>query len=313
MRRKVIKHGPASHVISLPSDWVKKYGIIKGSELDVITEEDNIIIRSSTESPSEETKIDITGLDRTSIMYILRSLYRLGYDLVDVRFDETKTTYQRKNKEVNVISVIHKEIDRLIGYEIIDEKERSCKIKDLQTINFKEFDQVLRRIFLLLKSMSEEFLNATKEENNASFETFDAKHDTITKFVSYCLRILNKKGYIEPKKTSYYYHIIALLDRITDIIKYAARNAMELDKKFDKKSIDLLSLIHESITKYYELFYKYENKDIHKINNIRYTAEKMLKDISKNISEIEIIILADMFQICEILLDLIEARTALEY
>ena len=35
MRRKIVQHGPATLTLSLPSGWAKKWGIKKGSELEV--------------------------------------------------------------------------------------------------------------------------------------------------------------------------------------------------------------------------------------------------------------------------------------
>lgn len=313
IKRKVVQHGPSTLIVSLPSRWVKKYNVQKGSELEVIEEDNNLVVGTDISPKLMEVDINITGLDRTSIMYAIRSLYRSGYDKVNVTFENQVTEYQRIKNNLNVLSVIHTEVNRLVGYEIIKEREKSCVIMDLQETSTKDFDQVLRRIFLLLKDTYQDFLEGIKTNDIISLETIENKHDTITKFVSYCLRMLNKKGYTQLKKTSYYYHIIAYLDRITDIIKYSARDARNYKKKLNPQIIDILEIICHDLNSFYELFYKFDNHKIFEINTNRYKVEKVLRQLPPNIKTTEMVIVVSQFQILEILLDLIEARTALEY
>src|SRR3989338_77410 len=128
MRRKVVKHGPATLIISLPSTWVKKNSIIKGSEVDVLEDGKRIIVSADSNNSAQmmEVDIDITGMDRTSVVYAIRSLYRLGYDTINVRFENNTTTYFKTGEKLNMISVIHTEVNRLVGFEIVEEKEKSC-------------------------------------------------------------------------------------------------------------------------------------------------------------------------------------------
>ncbi len=313
LKRKVIKHGPSTYIISLPIEWVKKHSITKGMELEVAEEGKKIVVSSENEDKPLEITADITGLDRTSIMYIIRSFYRLGYDTVKINFNKPTTIYQRTDKTMNTLSVIHTEVNRLIGYEIVQEGEKTCTIKDLQNASEKDFDTILRRIFLLIVYTSRDLLEGIKNNDISLLETIENKHDTITKFVSYCLRLLNKKTFIVQRKTSYYYHIIALLDRITDVIKYAAREIIEYNKKLSPQIIQIIEIIVKDIYNYYQLFYNYNNTKITEINTNRYKAEKDLKKIPNTTKTQEIIIANSIFQILETLLDLIESRTALEY
>jgi phosphate uptake regulator len=308
-----MRHGPSSLVVSLPSSWAAKYKITKGNELDIVEDGPRLVIAKESRDAPSETTINITGLDRTSIMYVIRSLYRLGYDVINVTFEDPVTIYQRTGKEMGVMSVIHTEVNRLVGYEIIQEREKSCVIKDLQDSSQRDLDQVIRRIFLLLVDASKDFYDGAKQNNKALLETMEDRHDTITKFISYCLRNLNKRGFEDPKKTAYYYHILAYLDRVTDIIKYAARDLITFNKKLSPKAVDILGIVTQDIEAYYHLFYKYENSKVVKINDTRYEAEKMIHDMMQTSKAWELYVSSNMFHILEILLDLVEARTALEH
>jgi phosphate uptake regulator len=313
MKRKVVQHGPATLIISLPSTWVKKYEVSKGDELNIIEDDNSLLVSTEIKRKSIEAEIDITDLDRTSIMYVIRGFYRLGYDKIKINFKKPTTMYQRAGKEISTHVVIHTEVNRLVGYEVIQESDKSCTIKDLQDASGKDFDQVLRRIFLLLNEASKSLVEGAKTKNDIILETIENKHDTITKFASYCLRLLNKKNHPTPRKTSYYYHIIASIDRIVDIIKYAARDLRKYKTEASPEILKILEKTHDTIYNYYKFFYKYDNEKIREMNGNRYMLEKKIRSLPNGTPTIEIIIATNIFHILEMLLDLVEARTALEY
>ncbi len=315
MKRKVVKHGPSSLIISMPSDWAKRNNITKGSEVDVVEEGKRLIV--SAESPFDaqnmEIEIDVTGLDRTSLMFTIRSLYRLGYDTINLKFASATLMHYRTRERLSVISAVHTEINRLIGFEIIKEKENSCVIKDLQAASMRDFDQVERRIFLLLMDASTQLSEAAKTRNAVLLKTMEEKHDTITKFISYCLRLLNKNGYYVPMQTAYHYYIIATLDRITDLIKYASRDLLGYSGKLNANVIGVLEAVSRHLRLYYEIFYKYEKEKVVELSRSRYDIQEKVRKLPDATKTAEKIVALNIASIPEIILDLVEARTGLEY
>ncbi len=313
MKRKVVLHGYSTLIVSLPSKWVKRYGIKKGDELDIKEEQNRLIISTDSSKKLDKTEIDITGLDRTMIMYTIRSLYRKGYDEIKVIFKNPMTTYYRIGREMKVISVIHQEVNRLIGVEVMQEHEDYCIIKDLQQTSTKDFDQILRRIFMLIQTAMDDLLKGISKGDNVLLDTVKEKHDTITKFVSYCLRMLNKRGYIEPKNTLYLYHIIATLDRITDNIKYLARDTLNFEVKFSAKGISILENIVKSLKIYTDIFYKVSTDKIIELSRLREKTSRMISNSINTLPAKELMLLKYMYHTLEMLLDLTEARMGLEY
>lgn len=310
MKRKVMKVAESSALISLPYRWVQKNNIQKGDDLEVEESGNSLIINTNAMRTNWETEVDVTNLDRTSIMYVIRSVYRQGYDKVKLNFSNPNTVYRRDGNKVSVINVIHKEVNRLIGFEVLQEQSNSCLIQDLQEASSKDFGQVLRRVFLILIDTMEEFVRAASEHDREVLASIENRHDTITKFASLCLRLLSKEGG-QVGKSSNYYHIIASMDRITDIYKYSARDILAYESSFSEGSIELLNMVKDGFKGFYRLFYKYSNETLQEINDIRYHAEKKLKEL--NVDKLELLTVSKHFTILEILLDLIEARTALEY
>ncbi|MBI2508431.1 phosphate uptake regulator PhoU, partial [Candidatus Woesearchaeota archaeon] len=260
MKRKVVKHGPSTFVVSLPSNWVKLQNIKKGDEIELIEDGKRLVIGSNLQPKILEGKVDISALDRTSIIYVIRGFYRAGYDLLHVTFNKPTTIYQREEKTLNVLSVIHSEMNRLVGYELLEEGKRHCLIKDIQSVDIKNFDQALRRIFLLLNSMAEEFLESITEHDVPSLETIEEKHNTITKFISYCIRLLNKQSNSDARTMSYYITTLLYLEDITDIFKYAARDLRANNDKIDSAVEEIAGKVISSIKSYAEIFYKYDEK-----------------------------------------------------
>ena len=312
MKRKVIQIADSTQLVSLPRKWALQHGIKKGEEVDVLEEGNRIVISTEKGLEFDKVELDITGLDRSSIMHIIRGTYRKGYDEIAVKFNNPVTIHFRPNKKIKVISVIHEEVNRLVGVEIIQQKENFCVIKDISQASIKEFDTALRRIFLLLTDANNDLINGAKSNNVVLVETIGEKHNTITKFASYCLRLLNKHGYPEPKKITFLYHIIASLDKIADILKYTARDIIDYKPRFSSEGKEVLTAIQDSIKDYSDLFYKFEISKVVNFMKNRDKAARMIKNPRK-ISSDEIRFLNNMENVLEILLDLSEARMSIEY
>ncbi len=297
----------------MPRKWTLKYGIKKGDELEVEEQGNKLLVGTERGTNLQSVEIDVTGLDRTSILYYIQSLYRVGYDQITVKFSEPYTTHLRTNEKKKVISVIHEVVGRLTGIEIVQQKENFCVIKDISEISEREFDTALRRIFLLLLDVNKDLLDGTKNNNRPLIETIDEKHDSVMKFVSYCLRIINKRGYHEARKAPIAYHIIANLDKVVDVLKYSARYVLDNGIVLKKESKEFLNPIHSSVEMYYELFYKF---DIGKVRAIYDNRDKVIKMIAKNVKKLpreDLAYICSLASMLEIITDIADSRISLEY
>jgi phosphate uptake regulator len=313
MRRKVVRHGSNTLTISLPAKWCRKFNVKNGDEIEVEERGSSLNLSNEKEISLDTVEIDLTGLDRSSIMYYIRSVYRRGFDEIVVRFNNPLAQHYRVGETKKVISIIHQEVNRLVGVEIIEQKSNLCIIKDVSGDSFRDFDVILRKVFLLILDALDDMVTSIKESKNILLEEIEEKHDTITKFISYCLRLLNKKGYTDYRKTMFLHTIIQSLDMITDIIKYSARDILSYNKKLQKETLDILSLIKNSYETFYGLFYKFNLENFSKLNEIRDTVLKKIDNISKKVPEKELVLIADMEHILEIIKEISGTRMGLEY
>src|SRR3989338_5310335 len=239
-QRKLIQHGTSSLTVALPIRWIKTRNLVKGNPVFVHEEGNKLIISTDETVKIGRISVDVTDLDRTSILLYVQSLYRFCYDEIEVHFNKPTIIHHRTKKETSVSSVIHQIINRCIGAEIIEQTKNKIIIKHLTKESEDDFKVVLRRIMLLLKDVIVSFNDGVKNNDKNILETIEEKHDTLNKFTNYCLRLLNKYGYPDVKQTSMYFHIIASIDKVVDPIKYATRDFLEYNKKPKKETIEIL-------------------------------------------------------------------------
>lgn len=313
MKRKVIQIAGSTHLISLPKAWTEKYGVKKGDELNIEENANKLLISTENDMPLGEIEINITGLDKPSIMHVIRGLYRRGYDTIKIRFDNPLTINHRTKETPSVLSVIHEEVHRLATIEIIQQKENFCIIKEISQTSTKDFDALVRRMFILLSDASKDLANALQTNDQIMLQTIEEKHNSIAKFANYCLRLLNKKGYTDTRKTQIIYNIIGNIDEIADVLKYTAWRAIGYKKKLTAESQEIIKNIDKSIQTYYDLFYNFEISKINQLSENREKIKSKIAIMTKSAPQQDILILVTMAYALEIILHITGARLSLEY
>ena len=313
IKRKVIQIANSTQLISLPRKWALKYDIKKGDELEVEEDGNKIFISTESVQESGNIEVDITGLDRDSFMFLIRILYVRGYDEIKLIFNNPIVHHYRLGKKVKVISAIHAEVNRLTGIEVIQQRENFCILKILSESSIKDFDLILRRIFLLISDASNDLIKGAGKGDKYLVESMEEKHNTITKFMSSALRLLNKVGHPNHKNTSLYYHIIESLDNVNDILKESARDIVNFKIKISKNSEKILFRINESLAEFNKFFYKFDFKLVEKLSSERYKIMVEIRGALKKLSKDEILLLMNMERVQEEILDLKVARMALQY
>src|SRR3989338_6301393 len=153
MRRKIVKHGSTSLTVTLPFEWVQKYGLKKGDELELEVIGSKVCFSTGKDIHSNKKEVDTTewGLFTKNN---LTHLYQLGYDEIEVRFDDEKTLQE-----------IIARVPECIGFEIIDQKPNSIYIKSIAHTLEEDFDILLRKSFLITNEMAKSVLEEIKSND----------------------------------------------------------------------------------------------------------------------------------------------------
>jgi phosphate uptake regulator len=264
MKRKIVQHGSSSLTITLPVKWTEKFNIKKGDELDVEESGSKLIV--TTQSESAGGKKIITAEQGKFTKNNLSHLYQLGYDEIEIELTDKETI-----KEIN------ERLPNCIGFEIIDQKDNKIYIKSIMTTLESEFDNMLRKSFLITEEMGKDIIEILeKKEFNRISETRNLE-SLNNKFTDICIRILNKKGYKIPERTIQMYEIVKNIERIADELKYIC-DELKVNKKIEKEFLSCLKEAVEYFLIFKEVFYKHNNKLKEKLYSDR---KKLIEKFSK--------------------------------
>ncbi len=312
MKRKIIQIANSTQLVSLPRKWCLANNIKKGDEIDVDEQGAQVIVSSEKKKVPTFIELDITGLDRTSLFYVIRALYKKGYDEIKVKFDKPTTKHFRKNKELNMITLIHEEATRLPGMEVIQQKENFCLLKAISDAQSSELQVILKRIFNLFMDAYSDLIEGAKKKNRTLLETIREKHDTITKFISHSQRLLNKNVTINKDNYSLLY-ILAQLDVITDMLNVSARNIIHYNKLISKPTVEILQGLYKSFEMYATLFQKFDKKLIIEISKNKVKVDTNIVTIGKKLPFEEMHLILTMQGSLNILRCLTESSFAMHY
>jgi phosphate uptake regulator len=314
MKRKVIQIADSTQLVSLPRKWALEHGIKKGYELDLQQEGNRIVISTESEG-NEEKKIElnITELDKDSIIFLIRGLYIRGYDEIKLTFDKPMCRHHRTGTDMRFSSVIHNEGRRATGLEIIQERGNFVVLKRISESTMKEFDAILKRVFFLLIDTAKDLYTGVKDRDYGLVKTLEEKHDNITKFLYYNLRLLNTVSYINYRDTPFLFHIISSLDLVIDILRNAARDIADNNLKPSKDGAAILGEIYKSIQLYYDVYYNFSLKKCEKFSEMRDKVLNSIKDLRKKLTKEDIFIATATEHCLEVLRDLYSARISIEY
>ena len=232
-----------------------------------------IRITNDNEITLDKKQFSIGNLKRLGISYIT-SLYRSGYNEIHLNYDDN-----------DYVETIHDVLsNEITGFEIVKQGNNYCIIKDITGHSKDEFNTALRRIWLLTLDLAGETLNSIKKNNMGNLKNIYFMDDSINKFSNYCLRLLNKKVYVNYSKTPLYYYLIKSLEELADKYKDLYKFYLNNKVKINDKSLETYDKINIHLNEYYNLFYSYDKEKMENLfNETKSTYEKTLK-LNSNIS-----------------------------
>ena len=265
MRRKVISLGRSTNVVSIPNSWCIQNKISKGDEIEM-HENFNSLVISPMESKTY-AKLDVTNMS-PMIKRILGSYYKSGFDKITVSFSTKEELYE-------VEEVIR---DEFIGFEIISNSDDEITAKSVSEPNLEEFENMLRRMMLIITSMLESLL-LDKLSDSDKDKVILADKD-VNKIADYCRRTINKNSLWAISKTLKrnppLYFIVEQLEKIGDEARDLARC-----KNIENVS-DILKEISIYFNSFYDLFYRFE---LHKVSSFGEERCRLKKMIDERIKE----------------------------
>lgn len=249
MKRKLVKQGAATMMISLPAKWIQENKLDKGDEVEMIEEGKKIVILNEVANTSKQvSKVNISGLNPL-VNRVLMSYYIKGVDELEVVFLKPEEIRDFQKRIIN----------ELLGFEIIKQSQNTLLIKDITGTDKQDVNDIIKRIFFILDSMTEELILAL--EKKQSLEPIIEIDSSVNKFVNFCLRNLNKYGYIDHNKTIYIYSIVSTLEVVGDFYKKIAEEISK-DKNVSKSDTDVLRDMRSFLKDFEKILFNFTREGI---------------------------------------------------
>lgn len=245
MKRRVIKHGPSTYTISLPSKWVKQHNIKKGDELDLNMLGPMLQVYTHTVNDGSTYEADISQLSPDMAKRLLGSLHKNGYDTLNLQC--TPAQLPHIQKRINTM---------LLDYEIINIKDNKCMIKAISQSTEQSFKPIFRRLFLVTIALAEGVADLTKKQEFEKLADLLSLEETNNKLTNYIHRLITKH-YLSQDKLCYMYVISWVLESIADEYKEIC-TLLKDETKIGSSCAATFEEMQKLIHGLYELFYNFE-------------------------------------------------------
>ncbi|MDP1728793.1 MAG: hypothetical protein Q8L27_01160, partial [archaeon] len=228
------------------------------------------------------------------------------------RFDQR---YKKGRETFSPLEGLQYFVNRFIDFEIVEPGKNYALIKEMGVLTGKEFDNSLRRIFLLLEQMAEETLDAIKSNNPKLVAHMHDVDINLDKFQDYCIRILNRVGNKEPRKTSLLFTTLILLEMIGDEFKTISHHMIfdHPNKKLNPVVATLAETIKKQLEIYYDLFYKFDNAKVAALSEVDHELYLGASSLYKKADEEEKELFHHLRMIAKNINALVEIRVEMEF
>jgi len=279
MKRKTVKQGTGTLTISLPQDWIKKFNIQGGDELDVDEDINTLIIRTQVKYEDRRV-IESNELEKLVNIWLIRA-YQEGATEIKLIGNFGKGRFKRT-------------LDELIGFEIIKQASDHIIIKDLSGTSNEDFDILFRRIMFLIKTILEDSYDALKDNNKQIIQELIDKDQEINKFCSHCIRSLAIKKLPEEKQK---YYLLNQMEEMGDVIKDIHNKVLKYDFEVDNKFLETLFQVIYFFTLCHDFYFNPKRKAALDIANMYELLRKRIDQLTEELDGKQLLLIPPLYSL----------------
>lgn len=298
-KRKTIELGRSTLVVSLPSTWVKKVGLKSGEYLNLEEGKDASLYLSPSEIKQGLKEKEITVSEeftKEGIAKLIESAYCAGYDSIKIVCKDSS----------KIGKIIQETVSDLMGVEIINQGENFFVIKDIGGGNSENLDNLVRRAFFLVMSISTDSLEAFKSGKKDIFEDLAMRDVSVDRICFFCLRHLNKAVF-KQEKIPAAFSFIMLTERLSDLYARICNLAPQFkEQKLKEEIVDLWDHTNCIVRHIFENYSRQDFKKFLPLFNkkaeIKKITEKLIDKANEN-NTVKLIFLFSMIveMCCELM------------
>ncbi len=248
MKRKVVRQGAATLMVSLPSKWAHKVHLKKGDEID-IEESDGMLLLSKQAAPvKRQVSVNISSYTESAVRIAIWNAYRAGYDSVLVRFKD--------EKQYKIIKDVIK--NYIVGFDITKREKDACVLENISEPSEEQFDVIFRKILYNISLLIE--ITEDRLRNKPVVDDYNEVVVKIHQYDNFCRRVIAKKHLPHAN----------LLWTFLMLMTHGQRELYYLNKFLDRETIHFKNFeFFEKMKKVFNLVQEgYSKKDMTSIEKI---------------------------------------------
>jgi len=258
MKRKVVRQGAATLMVSLPSKWAHKVHLKKGDEIDIEESNGNLVISKEKVETKKQTTINISSYSESSIRVALWNTYRAGYSRIVVNFSD--------EKQYKIVKDVIK--NYVVGFDVTKKEKNSCIVENITEPAEEQFDVLFRKILYNISLL----INIT-EERLRNKQTSDKYNEIVLKIHQYdnfCRRVIAKRNLSGSEAY--------LLWSFLTLLIHGQRELYHLNRYLDKNKVKFTNFeFYGKLRKIFDLLNEgYVKKDLSKFEKIHELEKDIL-------------------------------------
>ena len=261
-------------MVSLPAKWARKYGLQKGQELDLEEDGPRLVLEAEGKRETESLRLKIDD-PKKFMTRTIQVPFREGYDELTVEFSD-----------VRVVKELEKTLEKLLGFEIVDQTANSCTMKSFAVMEEQDIDKLIRRLFRLILTMADDSAAALSKGETSKLRSISDIERTVERFAQFTMRLINKNMGAKPRETTFQFITVWSLEQISDNFARFCNSAAEPKMHIKKETANIYRKIVGFYRGLYEVYYK---RDPESIMALRSQIPKLRKECQSlmNSSEAE--------------------------
>jgi len=258
MRRKLVKQGYSTYTISLPKEWVERFNLKEGDEIDLEEEQTKIIV-SNIKSKENYNSINfnLENINEKIIPEFIVSLYKGGFNDINL------TNLNNKTK------IIKDSLSGALGFEILGSESNQLHLVDLGNSDEESISKAEQQIFWRLLNMIDRI--ADEKSKDEEIKQIDQEINRLSFFIQ---RNISRKFSNNPKNFMLYEKAYAL-ELLGDFLR-----SFKIYSDSNKKDKEFLKVLPEILDKLRSQKTTLEDFELIKKRIIDLRA--ILKNTSKN-------------------------------
>lgn len=207
--RRLQLTGGSTYILSLPSKWIQKTGLTKGSELEITEENEGLRIGTASSGPQQIIK-NVTfppGTSESFVERVLTSLYISYFDVLNIQ-----TTDIMGHKTRDAIKSFAR---RVMGVEIFEESSNMVVLQNVLNSGTFTTSSALRRMALNVESMIADLLTGIRTMDFRLIENITHRDDEVDRYQWYIFRE-TKAVHSNEEQSVYGLLLSRILERIAD-------------------------------------------------------------------------------------------------